>query len=128
MGLCISRLHKKNIFLAILREFTRLDEDMYHKSDQELAGLVSSYLVRGKFLIVMDDVWTAGDWDKLQIALPKSNKMGKVLITSRHVEVGRYANRYRQPHMLRFLTQEESWLLLRLEVFEKPECPSDWKF
>ncbi|KAL0356291.1 UNVERIFIED_CONTAM: putative late blight resistance proteinR1A-4 [Sesamum radiatum] len=67
----------------------------------------------------------AGDWDKLQIALPKSNKMGKVLITSRHVEVGRYANRYRQPHMLRFLTQEESWLLLRLEVFEKPECPSE---
>ncbi|KAK4394848.1 putative disease resistance protein [Sesamum angolense] len=82
------------IFLAILREFTR-DEDMYHKSDQELALLVSSYLEKGKFLLVMDDVWTAEDWEKLQIALPKSNKMGKVLITSRQVEVGRFANRYR---------------------------------
>ncbi|KAL0441086.1 UNVERIFIED_CONTAM: putative late blight resistance proteinR1B-16 [Sesamum radiatum] len=116
---------RKDIFLAILREFTRLDEDMYHKSDQELARLVSSYLDKGKFLLVMDDVWTAEDWEKLQIALPKSNKMGKVLITSRHVEVGRFANRYRDPHRLRFLTQEESWLLLQMEVFGGPKCPSE---
>ncbi|KAL0318595.1 UNVERIFIED_CONTAM: putative late blight resistance proteinR1B-8 [Sesamum angustifolium] len=115
---------RKDIFLAILREFTR-DEDMYHKSDQELALLVSSYLEKGKFLLVMDDVWTAEDWEKLQIALPKSNKMGKVLITSRQVEVGRFANRYRDPHRLRFLTQDESWLLLQMEVFGGPKCPSE---
>ncbi|KAK4438441.1 putative late blight resistance proteinR1A-10 [Sesamum alatum] len=116
---------RKNILLDIMREFTRLDEDMYNKSDSELARLVASHLERGKFLIVMDDVWTAEDWEKLQIALPKSNKMGKVLITSRHVEVGRYANKNRLPHKLRFLTQEESWLLLQLEVFGKPECPPE---
>ncbi|KAI3454371.1 hypothetical protein Pfo_011034 [Paulownia fortunei] len=116
---------KKDVFLAILREFTRLTEDMYRKSDQELAQLVAAQLERGKFLIVMDDVWTTEDWVKLKIALPKSNKMGKVLITSRHEEVARYANRDRHPHNLRFLTQEESWLLLRLEVFGKPECPSE---
>ncbi|XP_011072129.1 putative late blight resistance protein homolog R1A-10 [Sesamum indicum] len=116
---------RKDIFLAILREFTRPDEEMYQKNDQELARLVASYLERGKFLIVMDDVWTAEDWDKLQIALPKSNKMGKVLITSRHVEVGQHANINRHPHKLRFLTEEESWLLLRLEVFGEPECPPE---
>ncbi|KAL0318441.1 UNVERIFIED_CONTAM: putative late blight resistance proteinR1A-10 [Sesamum angustifolium] len=116
---------RKDIFLAILREFTRPDEEMYQKTDQELARLVASHLERGKFLIVMDDVWTSEDWDKLQIALPKSNKMGKVLITSRHVEVGQYANRNRLPHKLRFFTQEESWLLLRLEVFGRPDCPPE---
>ncbi|KAL3642285.1 hypothetical protein CASFOL_013100 [Castilleja foliolosa] len=116
---------KKDIFLAILREFTRITDDMYHKSDQDLARLVTSHLERGKFLIVMDDVWTAEDWDKLQIALPKSNNMGKVLITSRHVEVAHFANRDRRPHKLRFLTQDESWLLLQLEVFGKPVCPYD---
>ncbi|GFP88433.1 putative late blight resistance protein homolog r1a-6 [Phtheirospermum japonicum] len=116
---------KKDIFLAILREFTRITDDMYRKSDQDLARLVASHLERGKFLIVMDDVWTAEDWDKLQIALPKSNKMGKVLITSRHVEVAHFANRDRRPHRLRFLTPDESWLLLQLEVFGKPGCPYD---
>ncbi|KAK4438509.1 putative late blight resistance proteinR1A-10 [Sesamum alatum] len=123
---CVSQeFTAKDIFLAILREFTRLDEDMYHKSDQELARLVASYLESVKFLIVMDDVWTAWDWEKLEIALPKSNKMGKVLITSRHVEVGLYANKNRVPHRLRFMTQEESWLLLQLEVFGKPRCPPE---
>ncbi|KAL0356353.1 UNVERIFIED_CONTAM: putative late blight resistance proteinR1B-16 [Sesamum radiatum] len=116
---------RKDIFLAILREFTRLDDDMCRKSDQELAQLVASYLERGKFLIVMDDVWTVEDWEKLQIVLPKSNKMGKVLITSRHVEVAQYVNRSRLPHKLRFLTQEESWLLLCLEVFGKSMCPPE---
>ncbi|KAK4428134.1 putative late blight resistance proteinR1A-10 [Sesamum alatum] len=116
---------RKNIFLAILREFTRLDEDIYQKSDDELARLVASHLENGKFLIVMDDVWTIEDWEKLQIALPESNKMGKVLVTSRHVEVCQYANKSRLPHELRFFTQEESWLLLRLEVFGKPECPPE---
>ncbi|KAL6559346.1 hypothetical protein OROGR_004463 [Orobanche gracilis] len=114
---------KKDVFLSILREFTTITEDMYCKNDQDLARLVSSHLERGKFLIVMDDVWTAEDWDRLRIALPKSNKMGKVLITSRHEEVARYANRDRIPHKLRFLKHDESWLLLKLEIFGKPDCP-----
>ncbi|GER52525.1 NBS-LRR type resistance protein [Striga asiatica] len=116
---------KKDIFLAILKEFTRITEDIYNKSDRELAQLVASHLERRKFLIVMDDVWTANDWDKLQIALPKGNKMGKVLITSRHEEVAQYANRDRPPHKLRFLTQDEGWELRQLEVFGKRDCPSD---
>ncbi|KAL8457119.1 hypothetical protein ACS0TY_034278 [Phlomoides rotata] len=117
---------KKDVFLNILREFTRLSEDMYKKTDQELAQLIVDHLQKGKFLIVMDDVWTAEDWDKLQIALPKSNRMGKVLITSRNEDVARHANLHRVPHKLRFLTQDESWLLLRYEVFGNPDkCPSD---
>ncbi|KAL0401612.1 UNVERIFIED_CONTAM: putative late blight resistance proteinR1A-3 [Sesamum latifolium] len=91
------RFTRKDIFLAILREFTRLDEYMYNKSDQDLARLVAFHLEMGKFLIVMDDVWTVVDWEKLQIALPKNNNMGKVLITSRHVEVAQYVNENRPP-------------------------------
>ncbi|KAL7098331.1 hypothetical protein ACP275_09G010600 [Erythranthe tilingii] len=116
---------KKDVFLSILREFTRLTDDIYRKSDQELANLVDGSLARGKFLIIMDDVWTSEDWNKLQIALPKSNNLGKILITSRHEEVAWCANRIRPPHKLRFFTHAESWLLLQLEVFGKPECPTD---
>ncbi|KAI3463686.1 hypothetical protein Pfo_020349 [Paulownia fortunei] len=116
---------KRDIFLHILKEFTSLTEDIHRKTDQELARLVAAHLERGKFLIVMDDVWTAEDWDKLQIALPKSTKMGKVLITSRQEEVALFANHNRPPHRLRFLDQDESWLLFCLEVFGKPEYPSE---
>lgn len=116
---------KKDIFLSILKEFERITEEISCKSDQELANMVASRLASGKFLLVMDDVWTTADWDRLLIALPKGNKKGKVLITSRQVEVGRYTNRFRDPHMLRFLNPQESWLLLRLEVFGTPEFPSE---
>ncbi|KAL0441133.1 UNVERIFIED_CONTAM: putative late blight resistance proteinR1A-10 [Sesamum radiatum] len=118
----------KDVFLAILRQFIRIDEDMYCKSDQELAQLVASNLEREKFLIVMDDIWTGEDWYRLETALPKSTKRGKVLITSRQVEVAQYANRNRIPHHLRLLTQDESWLLLQYEVFKKSECPPELEF
>ncbi|KAH6801802.1 hypothetical protein C2S51_033248 [Perilla frutescens var. frutescens] len=116
---------KKDIFLTILKEFTGITDDIKNKTDQELAKQVASYLETTKFLLVMDDVWSREDWDKLQIALPKTNRRGKVLITSRQAEVGWHVNRIRGPHMLRFLTLDESWLLLRLEVFRKPEFPQE---
>ncbi|EYU24144.1 hypothetical protein ABFS82_04G131500 [Erythranthe guttata] len=115
----------KNVFLAILKKMiTKLSDEMYAKSDVELAQEVASRLEGGKFLIVMDDVWTAQDWDKLKIAFPSNARMGKVLITSRQQEVALAANRKRPPHKMRHLDEAESWLLFQWEVFGKPECPS----
>ncbi|KAK4428138.1 putative late blight resistance proteinR1B-16 [Sesamum alatum] len=73
----------------------------------------------------MDDAWTTADWNQLQIALPESNKEGKVLITSRHVEVAQFSIQHRPPYHMRLLTQDESWLLLQYEVFGELECPPE---
>ncbi|XP_057770475.1 probable disease resistance RPP8-like protein 4 [Salvia miltiorrhiza] len=116
---------KKDIFLAILKEFTGLTDDIRSKSDKELADAVAGYLDNGRFLLVMDDVWSCEDWDRLHIALPKCNARGKVLITSRQAEVGWHVNRRKGPHLLRFLTLEESILLLQLEVFQEPKFPPE---
>ncbi|KAH6767902.1 hypothetical protein C2S52_018885 [Perilla frutescens var. hirtella] len=116
---------KKDIFLAILKEFTRITKDIKSKTDEELADLVVRYLENGRFLLVMDDVWSCEDWDKLKIALPNTSTRGKVLITSRQPELGLHVNPRKGPHMLRFLTPEESILLLQLEVFQNPNFPID---
>ncbi|XP_073064636.1 putative late blight resistance protein homolog R1A-10 [Primulina eburnea] len=116
---------KRDVFLSILSNFTRITDDMYLKSDQDITKLLRMNLERGKYFIVMDDVWTAAAWEELQDAFPKANNMGKILITSRNEEVAFQANRDREPHKLRLLSSEESWLLLRLEVFGNPECPSE---
>ncbi|KAL0290449.1 UNVERIFIED_CONTAM: putative disease resistance RPP13-like protein 3 [Sesamum calycinum] len=116
--------NKKDIFLAILKKFTQ--QDMSRKSEEELAQQVKEYLSTGKFLIIMDDVWTPDAWDQIQAALPKSNRYGKILITSRYENVAWRANRDRVPHRLRFLNQDESWELLQLEVFSKEGvCPPE---
>ncbi|XP_073064635.1 putative late blight resistance protein homolog R1A-10 [Primulina eburnea] len=115
---------RKDVFLSILKSFTTITEDMQRKTDMEIAQILSDILREGRFLIVLDDVWTAEAWLDLHVAFPKSNYLGKILITSRHAEVARQANHKRDPHELRLLTHKESWLLFMLEVFGEPACPS----
>ncbi|XP_057801553.1 putative late blight resistance protein homolog R1A-10 [Salvia miltiorrhiza] len=110
-------LNVREVFLTILKHFTR--NDMSGKGEWELTQLVRSHLDKGRFLLFMDDVWSVEDWRRIEAALPKSNKLGKVLITSRHVGVATQTNCSRDPHKLRFMTFEESWELLQLEVFGK---------
>ncbi|KAL8056579.1 hypothetical protein ABFX02_04G127800 [Erythranthe guttata] len=118
--------NRRDVFLTILKKFTQVD--MSSKTDNELACLVRSYLEKSKFILFMDDVWTTEDWKNIEAALPKGNKLGKVLITSRHERVAVHANRKREPHQLRFLDSTESWELLQLEVFRNlDDCPQDFK-
>ncbi|KAG6413720.1 hypothetical protein SASPL_126434 [Salvia splendens] len=117
----------KEVFVSILRQMvTNLNEEEYVKKNaSELADEISGVLEESKFLLVMDDVWEPTDWEKLRVCLPKHNVTGKVMITSRQVGVGKYANRFREPHHLCNLNLQESVELLQWEVFSKPEFPSE---
>ncbi|XP_042048078.1 putative late blight resistance protein homolog R1A-10 [Salvia splendens] len=115
----------KDIFIAILEKIIPINEELRAKDEQHLSEMVATHLNDRKFLIVMDDVWSHKDWDRIEKALPADNKMGKVLITSREEDLGKYASRPREPVRLRFFYQEESWELLRLEALGQLDCPSD---
>ncbi|XP_057787132.1 putative late blight resistance protein homolog R1A-10 [Salvia miltiorrhiza] len=120
-----SEFTMKEVFFAILKHIPSLADDINDKNEVELAQLVAKYLKDGHFLIVMDDVLSTDDWDKLQFALPKSIKKGKVLITSCNESVAWYASKYRSPLRVRFLNPSESWSLLRVKVFGNLECPTE---
>ncbi|KAL1552172.1 putative late blight resistance protein R1B-16 [Salvia divinorum] len=115
----------KDIFLAIIKEFTTITEGIRQKDEQELCRDAVDHLEKVCFLIVMDDVWSTADWDRLHIVLPRINKNGKILITSRNEDVGTYASCPMPPKKLRFFTQEESWELLRLKGLRSRDCPSE---
>ncbi|KAL0356231.1 UNVERIFIED_CONTAM: putative late blight resistance proteinR1B-16 [Sesamum radiatum] len=101
----------------------------YLKEETEALDVISiivrQFLEYGKFLLVMDDVWNVEAWNSIRVVLPNSNKMGKVLITSCDKSIGTHANVRRKPHMLRFLTVDESWKLLQLKVFGKINACDD---
>ncbi|KAG6388149.1 hypothetical protein SASPL_153348 [Salvia splendens] len=115
----------KDVFLAIIKAFTAITEDIRQKDEEDLRRDVADRLEKVCFLIVMDDVWNTADWDRLRFALPEINKNGKILITSRNEDVGSYASCPRPPKKLRFFNQDESWELLRLEALRGQDCPSD---
>ncbi|KAL0415643.1 UNVERIFIED_CONTAM: putative disease resistance RPP13-like protein 3 [Sesamum latifolium] len=65
----------KDIFLTMLRDLSWITEDMYYRTEREIAQKLRARIEKEKFLIVLDDVWTTEAWDDLQIAFPKTNKM-----------------------------------------------------
>ncbi|KAL0286306.1 UNVERIFIED_CONTAM: putative late blight resistance proteinR1A-10 [Sesamum angustifolium] len=117
----------RDIFLTMLRDLSWITEDMYGKTDEEIAQTLCARLEREKFLIILDDVWTTKAWDDLRDAFPSNKKANKILITTRMKNVAYHTNRFREPHMLRYLTSDESWKLIKLTVFDNPNCPRNWK-
>ncbi|KAK4438498.1 Disease resistance protein RPM1 [Sesamum alatum] len=126
----VSQVYRvKDIFLSILRDLSWITEDMYDKTKREIAQTLRVRLEKEKFLIVLDDMWTTRAWDDLRDAFPMTNKMSKILITSRMINVAYHTNHRRQPHQLRFLRDEESWELLQLSIFGKlNNCLKDLEF
>ncbi|KAM3269490.1 toMV resistant protein Tm-2 netted virescent-like isoform X2 [Capsicum chacoense] len=74
-------------------------------------------------LIVLDDVWNAVIVDFITCVFPDNNKGHKIMMASRFVEVTSYFNR--DIYKLSFLTDEDSWFLLKLKVFRKKCCPPE---
>ncbi|CAA0838695.1 Unknown protein [Striga hermonthica] len=113
---CVSKeLNTRSLFLDILQEFT--SKDMSSISVDDLALTIHATLETRRFLLVLDDVWTPEAWDTIREALPVRNGSGKVLITSRFKIVGEHVCSITPPYLLRFLTVEEGWHILRLKVF-----------
>ncbi|KAL0293759.1 UNVERIFIED_CONTAM: putative late blight resistance proteinR1A-10 [Sesamum radiatum] len=124
----ISQVYRvKDIFLRMLRDLSWITEDMYDKTDEEIAQTLRARLEKEKFLIILDDMWTPKAWHDLRRAFPRSNKTNKILITSRSEQVAYVTNSKRIPQRLRFLTKEESWILLKYSVFGNPHCLGNWK-
>ncbi|XP_058182950.1 disease resistance protein RPP13-like [Rhododendron vialii] len=114
---------RKEVFLGILNSINKLTDEMYKWSDEKLAEELRVHLHCGRYLIVIDDVWTKGAWDDLKMAFPKNNNKSRILLTSRNNDVAIYANPDSPPHHLRFLSDDESWELLEKKVFRKERCP-----
>ncbi|GAA0143899.1 antimicrobial response protein [Lithospermum erythrorhizon] len=115
---------RREIFLSLLSIFVQTTVTA-HKSDDQLADELRKHLEKGKYLIVVDDVWAEGAWDDLKRAFPNNKKGSRILITSRNNKVATHANPTNGTHDLKFLTTKESLELLEKKVFGTEKCSSD---
>ncbi|KAJ0538824.1 putative P-loop containing nucleoside triphosphate hydrolase, leucine-rich repeat domain superfamily [Helianthus annuus] len=109
----------REVFLKILYDVTRENKDMSQWSVETIADELRTRLKDGKYLIVLDDIWTKKAWDDLRIVFPNNRNGSRILITSRNKDVAVHANTSLDPYQLRFLTDDESWELLEKKVFPK---------
>ncbi|MED6182970.1 hypothetical protein PIB30_033572 [Stylosanthes scabra] len=99
-------------------------QDLNTLSKDELKQKVQACLKKKRYLLVLDDLWNAQDWDEIQDAFPNDNNGSKILITSRLKEMATHTSQD-PPFCLQLLTGEESWELFSKSVFRGEECPFD---
>ncbi|XP_055801364.1 putative late blight resistance protein homolog R1A-10 [Solanum dulcamara] len=114
----------KDIYLKILKFFTKRIEDHLNDNVDELAKAIGGYIKKGgRCLIVLDDVWVAEVIDHVKKVFAENKKDHRIMMTTREKCVAIYANP--EPHDLKFLTPKESFELLVMRVFGKGSCPHE---
>ncbi|KAJ6845188.1 putative disease resistance protein isoform X3 [Iris pallida] len=84
---------------------------------REVMEKLRDSLKEKRYLIVMDDVWSQGVWEQMQEAFLDEKNGSRVLITTRFLNVAKYADPNATPYELRLLTDVESLELLLKKAF-----------
>ncbi|KAH0692744.1 hypothetical protein KY285_019841 [Solanum tuberosum] len=108
--------------IVLLRDVIRMGDGNDDTMDiGKLAEHVQQGLKGQKYLIVVDDIWSNQDWDRISHWFPDCDNKSRILLTSRDREVADYAARNTKDGLvpMRLLTQEESRYLFYHKAFGK---------
>ncbi|XP_049405940.1 putative late blight resistance protein homolog R1A-10 [Solanum stenotomum] len=120
---CVSQVYSyKDLLLALLRDAIGEESERRELPDNELADMLRKTLLPRRYLILVDDVWENSVWDDLRGCFPDANSRSRIILTTRHHEVAKYASVHSDPLHLRMFDEDESWKLLEKKVFGEESC------
>ncbi|XP_042046789.1 putative late blight resistance protein homolog R1B-16 [Salvia splendens] len=76
-----------------------------------------------RYLIVMDDIWSAEVCDDVRKLFPDNHNGSRIILTTRLMDVAIYAATGWKILMMRFLDDKQSWRLFHHKVFGDQDCP-----
>lgn len=91
-------------------------------ADDEFFDFVYKSLDDRRYLIVLYDLWSTYAWDILRKAFPYNENRSRIILTTRDPHVADRASDH--THMMSYLDEDETWDLLRENIFEGDPCPS----
>ncbi|KAH0668804.1 hypothetical protein KY289_023297 [Solanum tuberosum] len=99
---CVSQLYSsKELLLALLRDAIGEGSERRELRDNELADKLRKTLLPRRYLILVDDVWENSVWDDLRGCFPDANNRSRIILTTRHHEVAKYASVHSDPCNIR---------------------------
>ncbi|CDY66072.1 BnaC02g48740D [Brassica napus] len=115
---CVSQqFERKCVWQTILRKLTRPECDVSKMMEDELLDKIVRVFETQKALIVIDDIWSEGDWDLIKpVFLPKKSEH-PYLTYVRLMEVALHADKHCVTFKPECLTFEESWDLFQRIAF-----------
>ncbi|XP_065871700.1 disease resistance protein RPM1-like [Euphorbia lathyris] len=92
-----------------------------------LASVINDFLVKRRYLIVLDDVWEHEAWDVFQMAFPNNNKGSRILLTTQILPVANRCCSESSDRIYRMepLPRQESWALFCNYTFQRNPCPEN---
>ncbi|KAI8567015.1 hypothetical protein RHMOL_Rhmol02G0088500 [Rhododendron molle] len=95
-----------------------------------LIHILREYLLKKRYLIVFDDVWSADFWRIVNIALPKNKKGSQIIVTTRSADVASFCKGSSSDQVCKLapLVEEEAWKLFCMKTFERESgssCPPE---
>ncbi|KAL7099414.1 hypothetical protein ACP275_09G083300 [Erythranthe tilingii] len=93
------------------------------KSEGELGERAHKSLYGRRYLIVLDDIWSAEAWDEVNRFFPDNGQRSRIMITTRLSDVASISS---HGLVMDFLNEHKSWNLLCRSVFEEEDdCPPE---
>lgn len=119
---CVSLTYdKRKLLLGILNQVKCSNQ----QNEKNPADALRKFLLRKKYLLYIDDIWSVDTWEYLSRCLPDDKNGSRILLTSRNIDVASNIKREREPLELRFLDENESWELMKIKMFKEQTCPPD---
>nr|GMD15304.1 putative late blight resistance protein homolog R1B-8 [Ipomoea batatas] len=116
------RFDSKQKLIDIIHQIKKHTDDYSSTLIDRLKDEIRRLLTDLKYFIVLDDVWEKNIWESLKEALPKNMNGSRVLVTTRYDHV---VDSEWKPHYLTELSEDDSWLLLKKNVFGEEECNTE---
>ncbi|CAN4122052.1 unnamed protein product [Withania somnifera] len=113
--------NKRKTLLELLGNLVPLSDNTW--SNNELADKLRKHLLKKRYLIVIDDLWSIDAWDALMRCFPDDKRSSRIILTTRQDNVASDTKNLGAPYHLRLFTDEESWRLLQKKVFGGERCP-----
>ncbi|CAM0958649.1 unnamed protein product [Alopecurus aequalis] len=131
LAMCLFRSFRDFHYRAIVSVSQHFDLDGLMKGIHKAFRFEGStdtefaqHLVKKRYLIVLDDVWTTSAWSEIKPRLPENNMGSRIIVTTRIENVATACSTHssdsRYIHHAKLLNDEESKALFVRRVFGKP--------
>ncbi|XVE63835.1 hypothetical protein DITRI_Ditri07aG0052800 [Diplodiscus trichospermus] len=107
----------RDILHAIIKQVATTSRNLERLQEEELEEILYEHLLKKRYLVVLDDVWSIQAWNSLSEAFPDRNNGSRVMLTTRNKSIALKADARSVPYDLDFLSEENGWILFCKKAF-----------
>ncbi|XP_047948170.1 putative late blight resistance protein homolog R1B-12 isoform X1 [Salvia hispanica] len=123
------KYNTQNIFGELLYALEKQIPDTLVDKSETMENQLHRILTLKKYLIVVDDLWSAQAWDNIRKAFgdPKKCDGSRIVITTRDETVAKDVSSTSTPIRMELMSPENSWSLLKNKAFPDRDLAPDMK-